>query len=330
MESGMVSTTSQPTATTTTSKPVLGSYNPFQRTMQANSRVTAQPVNSGTPAYSAPPVGTTSSPYSSTTPRSSPVDRTRPGYENVDQFDFNRNYEDQLDQLRRSQADLQQQNDLENQRLNEDYGRQFRDVRNAQTEALDFDAEKMAGQGILRSGIAVKSAGNIGAKYGGELDVLQRQLSGQLENRGAAFAQAQRQIQEQIGRAQEAATRQQQELEQARARQLAAAEAAQRAAQAAATQSAAKPAGNLIQDNRGRYFLVDPTNMTRSEVTGNNLQAATSLYGPATTGLKNAGALFGQEYVANANALARRLGGNLGGQASLDTRLGFRDIGAWR
>lgn len=265
-------------------------------------------------------------------PRSSPVDSTRPNYENVDQFDFNRNYEDQLDQFQRSRADLAQKHDLFKQRLNEDFGRQTRDVRNAQTESLNLDAEKMAGQGILRSGIAVKSAGEIGSRYGNELDSLQRSLSGQLEDAEGTYAQSQRQIQEQIGRTQEGLTRRQQELEKQRARQFAAAEAAQRAAQAAAKRSAEKQkaAGMLVKDNRGKYFMVDPTNKTRQLVNEKYVDEAEKLYGPAITGLEQAGSHFGSEYIKNANALARRLGGDLGGNASLDVRLGFRDLGHWR
>lgn len=298
----------------------------------SNPRYTTQPVNSDSRLRTQPVGGGTPYAPPGTNPQTSPVNTTKPNYENVDQFDFNRGYEDTIDGLQRQRADLEQQRDLNKQRLNEDYGRQFRDVRQAQTDTLDLDAEKMAGQGILRSGIAVKSAGDIGARYGNELDSLQRQLSGQIEQVEGSFAQQQRQIQEQIGRAQEQLTRQQQQLEEQRARQAAAAQAAQRAAQANADRAAQKQraAGMLVKDNLGKYFMVDPTNKTRQQVTNNNLADAQKLYGPAVSNLNDAGSRFGGDYVKNANALARRLGGDLGGRASLDVRLGFRDLGAWR
>lgn len=254
-----------------------------------------------------------------------------PKYENVDQFDFNRNYEDTLDQLQRQRADLEQQNDLGIQRLQEDYGRRFRDIKQKQEDALNLQNERMAGNGILRSGIAVRESGAVGGQFGNLLDEQQRALSEQIENQNAQFAQQQRQIQEQIGKAQEYLTRQQQELEEQRARQAAAAAAAQRAAfDAGNIAQQKKPTMNVVKDNLGKYFIVDPTNMTRQQVDQNQLSELDSMYQTNLyADLNSASQLFGKDYVANANALARRLGGNLGGKASLDVRLGFKDLGKW-
>lgn len=255
-----------------------------------------------------------------------------PKYENVDQFDFNRNYEDTLDQLQRQRADLQQQNDLESQRLQEDYGRRFRDIRQQQQDAIALDAERMAGRGILRSGLAVKSAGDIGNQFGGLLDEQQRALSAALEDRTSRFSAADRGIQEQIGRAQEYLTRQQQMLEEQRARAAAAAAAAQRAAfDAGNVADQQRPQLNVVRDNLGKYFVVDPTSMTRQSVDPNQLAGLSSQYKVnQVNSLSDANALFGGDYATRANALARRLGGNLNNQASLDVRLGFRDLGAFR
>lgn len=255
-----------------------------------------------------------------------------PKYENVDQFDFNRNYEDTLDTLQRQRADAQQQYDLSKQRVNEDYDRQFRDVRRAQQEAIALENERMAGQGILRSGLATRAAGDVGSKYGSELDALQRQLSTQIEGLEGSYANTERGIQEQIGRAQEYLTRQQQMLEEQRARQAAAAAAAQRAAEEAArTAVEKKPQINVVKDNLGKYFIVDPTRMTRQQVDAGNLGQLNDMYKVNQyDSLQGASSLFGgTNYINNANALARRLGGNLGGQASLDVRLGFQDLGKW-
>lgn len=255
-----------------------------------------------------------------------------PKYENVDQFDFNRNYEDTLDSLQRSRADLQQQRDLESQRLQEEYGRIFRDIRQQQQDALAVDAERMASRGILRSGLAVKSAGNIGNEFGGALDEQQRAMSAALEDQTSRYAQADRGIQENIGRAQEYLTRQQQMLEEQRARQAAAAAAAQRAAfDAGNVAEQQKPMLNVVKDNLGKYFVVDPNSMTRQAVDQNTLSALNQTHRVNTVdSLQGAAQLFGGDYATRANALARKLGGNLNNQASLDVRLGFRDIGAYR
>jgi len=254
-----------------------------------------------------------------------------PKYENVDQFDFNRNYEDTLDQLQRQRADLQQQNDLATQRLQEDYQRRFREIRQQQQDAMRLDAERMASRGILRSGLAVKSAGDIGGEFGGALDEQQRALAAAIENQNAQFAQSDRGIQEQIGKAQEYLTRQQQMLEEQRARQAAAAAAAQRAAyDLGNVAEQKKPVMNVIKDNMGKYFLVNESNMTRQSIGPNQLGTLNSMYKVnEIDSLNEAGLIFGNDYVKNANALARRLGGDLGGKASLDVRLGFRDAGKW-
>jgi len=304
---GMFTTTAQPTAaprTTATYAPGSGNGTPnYTPNQQYDNGVQASPT-----------IG----------------QKDLPKYENVDQFDFNRNYEDTLDQLQRQRADLQQQNDLATQRLQEDYQRRFREIRQQQQDAMRLDAERMASRGILRSGLAVKSAGDIGGEFGGALDEQQRALSAAIENQNAQFAQSDRGIQEQIGKAQEYLTRQQQMLEEQRARQAAAAAAAQRAAyDLGNVAEAKKPTMNVVKDNMGRYFVVD-SSMNRQSIDPNQLGALGQTYNVnQIDSLAAAGQIFGNDYVKNANALARRLGGNLGGQASLDVRLGFRDAGKW-
>lgn len=252
-----------------------------------------------------------------------------PEYENVDQFDFNRNYEDTLDKLQRQKADFEQQYDLGNQRTREAYERRLREIQKNQKQAIGQSRDRLANQGILRSGMAVEQAGNIGEEFQGELDTQQRQLATTLEDRESQYAQAQRQIQEQIGRAQEYYTRQQQQLEQQRARQAAEAEAARRAAEEAQRVAQERNTSRLVKDNLGKYFVVNSLDQTRQRVDPNSVNAAQEQFGGPIASLDEAQQFFGGDYASRARALARRLGGNLNDQASLDVRLGFRETGKW-
>lgn len=155
-----------------------------------------------------------------------------PNYESINDFDFDRTYADQNDMLSRARLDAESQYNMANQQDEEAYQRAMRSIQKQTGQAFDQNADRFAGQGILRSGIAVDEMGNIGEEFQGQLDEFNRRRTEGSTARESQYAQVQRQIQEQLGRLQEERTRRQQVIEQARARQAAEAAAAQRAAQA--------------------------------------------------------------------------------------------------
>lgn len=155
-----------------------------------------------------------------------------PNYESINDFDFDRTYTDQNDMLGRARLDAESQYNLANQQDEEAYQRAMRSIQKQTGQAFDQNADRFAGQGILRSGIAVDEMGNIGEEFQGQLDEFNRRRTEGSTARESQYAQVQRQIQEQLGRLQEERTRRQQMIEQARARQAAEAAAAQRAAEA--------------------------------------------------------------------------------------------------
>lgn len=156
-----------------------------------------------------------------------------PVYNDVNDFDFNRQYTDQVDQLQRGLLDSRANFDIAGQQDSENYQNSLRNAQQQATRSLDANTERFADNGRLRSGAAMTSAGQIGQGLQDQMTNYNRQRTDANTAREQQYAQIQRQVQEQLGRLQEDRTRQQQMLEQDRARQSAEAQAAQQAAQRA-------------------------------------------------------------------------------------------------
>lgn len=223
---------SQPASITPSAAPTT----PAPAAYSPSSFVTSTP-NAQTSAVGSTPLGYQQGSYQSPVLHYNDIPQT--DYKNVNDFDFDRAFTDQTDALSRQQADAQQQYDLANQQDVENYNRSLRGISDQSEQVFDANADKMANQGILRSGVSVRESGNIGQDLQNQIDALNRQRTEGNNQRETSFATVQRQIAEQLGRLQEEHTRRQQELEIQRAQQAAAAQAAQEAA--AASQAAVQP-----------------------------------------------------------------------------------------
>lgn len=264
-------------------------------------------------------------------------------YGSTADFDFDRDYESQFQTLERARADAEQQYGLANQQDTEQLANYQRQLQQQQQEEFDRLAERMASNGILRSGVNVAQQGELGGQYQQMLDQFNQQRTAALTQRETEYANFQRQLQEQMGNMQTERTRRQQAAEEARARAAAEAAAAQRAAEAARnavpniiTSPTPAPAApprqtlNVVTDNLGNSFVVDPAAMTRQSVTADQLAGLQSQYQiNQVNNLAGMNALMGNNYSQQANSLASRLGGNLNNQASVDVRLGWQDQGAF-
>lgn len=162
-------------------------------------------------------------------------------YQGVNDFDFNQGYAQQKDALGRNLADAGQKYDLANQQDAEGYQRSLRDLQNQSQGAFDSNAERLAGNGILHSGVAVEAAGGIGNDLQSRIDSLTRQRTEGSTARETDYGKYQQQINDMLSSYQNDATQRQQQIEQQRAQEAAQAQAAQ---QAAAASQAAIPAYN--------------------------------------------------------------------------------------
>lgn len=113
---------------------------------------------------------------------------TRPDYGSVDDMGFDQYYEQGIDSIGRRLAEARSKFDLANQRDAEDYERAIRD--SEQQQQLDAGAllDKMANQGLLRSGINVKAQTDLGDSYQRRMADYERARNESRTGREAEFA----------------------------------------------------------------------------------------------------------------------------------------------
>lgn len=121
-----------------------------------------------------------------------------PGYTNLDDAAFDKTYQTNWDSLQRRLADAGSQYDLSNQTDEEDYQRALRET--GQQQELDSAAlvDRMANQGMLRSGIQVKAQGDLADSYAKRLDEFNRQRTSAKTQRETNYTGIKRDIQDQL------------------------------------------------------------------------------------------------------------------------------------
>lgn len=167
---------------------------------------------------------------------------TRPNYGSIDDMGFDKYYEQGIDSIGRRLADARSKFDMANQRDAEDYERAIRDSQ--QQQQLDAGAllDKMANQGLLRSGINVKAQTDLGESYQRRMADYERARNESRTGRESEFASFQQALNDEKAG-----------LQQERARR-----------EAEAQKEAARLAAQQAQMNQlGQYQL--PTGMTTDQ-----------------------------------------------------------------
>lgn len=132
---------------------------------------------------------------------------TFPNYSSVDDFGFDAFYETELGNLQRRLADARSQFDLANQQDVEEYERAVRDTERQQELEAASLLDRLANQGILRSGIQVKAQSDLGESYQRRLADLERRKTEGQTGRQTEFSNYQRDVNDQIAMLQQEHTR---------------------------------------------------------------------------------------------------------------------------
>jgi hypothetical protein len=152
----------------------------------------------------------------------SPIpDNAMPDYKSLDDMAFDRTYQTNYDALQRRLADASSQYDLANQQDEEEYQRAIRET--GQQQELDAAGltDRMANQGILRSGIQVKAQGDLAKSYQNRLGEFDRQRNSSKTQREGAYTGIKRDVQDQLAGLQNERTSREAARQEAIARRMA-------------------------------------------------------------------------------------------------------------
>lgn len=141
-----------------------------------------------------------------------------PNFDSVDDMGFDSQYSGLTDQLHRALADAASQYQNANQNDEQEYQRVLRDSEQENKQMMVDFTDRMANQGMLRSGINVKGQSDIANQYQNRLGQYQQQRTQAKTARDTSYSNIQRGVQDSLGTLQQERTRRQQLAEEERAK----------------------------------------------------------------------------------------------------------------
>lgn len=171
-------------------------------------------------------------------------DPSSPNYKSMDDAAFDSSYQTNWDALQRRLADTTSEYDLANQTDKEEYERAVRETNQQQELDAGSLTDRLANQGLLRSGIHTKAQGDLAGSFQKRLGEYARQNTQAQTQRERSYSGLKRGITDQIAQLQQEKAQRETARQEAIARRL----AEQRAAQQDALQNA-----QPIQTETGTY-----------------------------------------------------------------------------